>query len=239
MRCGVTLQGVYEPAEWVELVRWIEELGYDNLWITDSSLHAGEVYVYSTLALQATSRLTVGTGVTNPITRTTAARASSTSIIVKPTLLVPCDGVASVSVGGRVGGLVTSNGMVGTNTGESPSSRGVWSDAIAVTLTSGWSSSAAPSSTVTWYVSVPLTDTSGAVQVKVGEKVTGFIEVVNDGTATWKAGNVFLAPIPRDQASPYHADTWASATRISTVAADVKPGEIGKSVAVFTIAGKR
>jgi len=77
MRCGVTLQGVYEPAEWVELVRWIEELGYDHLWITDSSLHAGEVYVYTTLALQATSRLTVGTAVTNPLTRHPAITANA------------------------------------------------------------------------------------------------------------------------------------------------------------------
>ena len=53
MRYGVTLQGVYEPAEWVELVAWIEDLGFDNLWITDSSMHAGDCYVYATLALQA------------------------------------------------------------------------------------------------------------------------------------------------------------------------------------------
>jgi 5,10-methylenetetrahydromethanopterin reductase len=69
MRYGVTLQGVYEPGEWVELVRWIEELGFDDLWITDSSLHAGDCYVYATLALQATTQLRVGTAVTNPLTR--------------------------------------------------------------------------------------------------------------------------------------------------------------------------
>jgi lysozyme len=66
-----------------------------------------------------------------------------------------------------------------------------------------------------------------AVTVKVGEKVTGYIEMTNTGTATWKPGTVFLAPIPRDKASPYQADTWKSATRISTVDADVKPGEVG------------
>jgi len=47
MRIGVTLQGVDEPAEFGELARWIEGLGYDDLWLTDSSLHAGEVYVYA------------------------------------------------------------------------------------------------------------------------------------------------------------------------------------------------
>ena len=45
MRYGVTLKGIYEPAEWIELVQWIEDLGFDNLWITDSSLHAGDCYV--------------------------------------------------------------------------------------------------------------------------------------------------------------------------------------------------
>ncbi len=77
MRYGVTLQGAYEPAEWVELVRWVEQLGFDNLWITDSSLHAGDCYVYATLALQATSRITVGTAVTNPLTRHPAITANA------------------------------------------------------------------------------------------------------------------------------------------------------------------
>ncbi len=77
MRYGVTLQGVYEPSEWVELVKWIEDLGFDNLWITDSSMHAGDCYVYATLALQATSRMTVGTAVTNPLTRHPAITANA------------------------------------------------------------------------------------------------------------------------------------------------------------------
>jgi len=98
MRCGVTLQGVYEPAEWVELVRWIEELGYDHLWITDSSLHAGEVYVYSTLALQATSRLTVGTAVTNPLTRHPAITANAFRTLQQ---LAPGRVVCGIGVGDR------------------------------------------------------------------------------------------------------------------------------------------
>jgi 5,10-methylenetetrahydromethanopterin reductase len=68
-RFGVTLQGVDEPKEFVRLVRRIEELGFDDLWLTDSSLHAGDCYVYATLALDASSRLRVGTAVTNPLTR--------------------------------------------------------------------------------------------------------------------------------------------------------------------------
>jgi 5,10-methylenetetrahydromethanopterin reductase len=77
MRYGVTLQGVYEPAEWVELVKWVEELGFDDLWITDSSTHAGDCYVYATLALEATSKITVGTAVTNPLTRHPAITANA------------------------------------------------------------------------------------------------------------------------------------------------------------------
>jgi 5,10-methylenetetrahydromethanopterin reductase len=77
MRYGVTLQGVYEPAEWTELVRWIDDLGFDDLWITDSSLHAGDCYVYATLALQTSSRLRVGTAVTNPLTRHPAITANA------------------------------------------------------------------------------------------------------------------------------------------------------------------
>ena len=77
MRYGVTLQGVYPPDEWVELVRWVEDLGYDDLWITDSSLHAGDCYVYATLALTATSQVRVGTAVTNPLTRHPAVTANA------------------------------------------------------------------------------------------------------------------------------------------------------------------
>jgi 5,10-methylenetetrahydromethanopterin reductase len=77
MRLGVTLQGVDPPNDFVELVRRIEDLGYDDLWLTDSSLHAGDVYVYMTLALHASTRLRVGTAVTNPLTRHPAVTANA------------------------------------------------------------------------------------------------------------------------------------------------------------------
>jgi 5,10-methylenetetrahydromethanopterin reductase len=98
MRYGVTLQGVYEPAEWVELVAWIEELGFDNLWITDSSMHAGDCYVYATLALQATSRITVGTAVTNPLTRHPAITANAFRSLVQ---LAPGRVICGIGVGDR------------------------------------------------------------------------------------------------------------------------------------------
>ncbi len=67
----------------------------------------------------------------------------------------------------------------------------------------------------------------GAVTVKVGSSVKGYIEMTNVGTATWKPGTVFLAPIPRDKASPYHAPSWSSGTRVSTVEKDTPPGQVG------------
>jgi 5,10-methylenetetrahydromethanopterin reductase len=98
MRFGVTLQGVDEPDEFVALVRRIEELGFDDLWLTDSSLHAGEVYVYATLALHATSRLRVGTAVTNPLTRHPALTANAVRSL---DLLGPGRVVCGIGVGDR------------------------------------------------------------------------------------------------------------------------------------------
>lgn len=96
MRVGVTLQGVDDPATFGELARWIEQLGYDDLWLTDSSLHAGEVYVYATLALAATTRLRVGTAVTNPITRHPAITANAAATLHR---LAPGRFVCGIGVG--------------------------------------------------------------------------------------------------------------------------------------------
>src|SRR5919109_4205545 len=98
MRVGVTLQGVDRPAEFVDLVRWIEELGFDDLWLTDSSFHAGDCYVYATLALTATSRLRVGTAVTNPLTRHPAITANAIRSLAQ---LGPGRVVCGIGVGDR------------------------------------------------------------------------------------------------------------------------------------------
>jgi 5,10-methylenetetrahydromethanopterin reductase len=98
MRIGVTLQGVDEPAAFVELVRRVEELGYDDLWLTDSSLHAGECYVYATLALGATSRVRVGTAVTNPSSRHPALTANAFRTL---SLLGPGRVACGIGVGDR------------------------------------------------------------------------------------------------------------------------------------------
>jgi GH25 family lysozyme M1 (1,4-beta-N-acetylmuramidase) len=68
---------------------------------------------------------------------------------------------------------------------------------------------------------------AGAVDLTVGQTVTGWIKLKNIGTATWAPGVVKLAPIPRDQSSPYHASSWLAANRISTVQASTPPGSVG------------
>jgi MYXO-CTERM domain-containing protein len=66
------------------------------------------------------------------------------------------------------------------------------------------------------------------LNVHEGDVATGYIELTNTGTQTWKAGTTKLAPIPRDKASPFADKSWLSPTRISTVAADVAPGAVGR-----------
>jgi 5,10-methylenetetrahydromethanopterin reductase len=69
LRAGVTLQSVDPPDRFEELVGLIDELGYDDLWLTDSSLHARNPYIYLTLASRLAPRIRLGTAVTNPCSR--------------------------------------------------------------------------------------------------------------------------------------------------------------------------
>jgi 5,10-methylenetetrahydromethanopterin reductase len=81
MQFGVVLQGIDPPSEFVSLVRLIEDLEYDSLWLTDSSLHARYVYSYLTLAATVSHRLKLGTSVTNPLTRHPALGALAISTV--------------------------------------------------------------------------------------------------------------------------------------------------------------
>ncbi len=65
------------------------------------------------------------------------------------------------------------------------------------------------------------------LELAVGEELDGYIELKNVGTQTWKAGVTKLAPTPRDKPSPLGDAGWLSATRVSTVLADVPPGQVG------------
>lgn len=80
-RSGVVLQGAYPPDEFTGMVERIEGLGFDNLWLTDSSLHARNVYAYLTLAASHSSTLQLGTAVTNPLTRHPAITAVATATV--------------------------------------------------------------------------------------------------------------------------------------------------------------
>jgi 5,10-methylenetetrahydromethanopterin reductase len=78
---GVVLQGAYKPPLFREMATEIEGLGFDHLWLTDSSLHARNCYAYLTLAAVATRTLTLGTAVTNPITRHPAITAAAAATV--------------------------------------------------------------------------------------------------------------------------------------------------------------
>ena len=81
IQSGVALQPVDDPSDFEVLVREIDSLGYDKLWMTDSSLHARYVYSYLTLASTWTKSLKFGTAVTNPLTRHPAVTAVAASTL--------------------------------------------------------------------------------------------------------------------------------------------------------------
>jgi len=83
VRTGVTLQGVDPPDDFEEMVTEIESLGYDSLWLTDSSLHSRNCWAYLTLAARQTSRMTIGTAVTNPVTRHPAITAVAAATLAE------------------------------------------------------------------------------------------------------------------------------------------------------------
>jgi 5,10-methylenetetrahydromethanopterin reductase len=80
-RSGVVLQGVDAPGVFCGMVEEIESLGFDHLWLTDSSLHARNCYAYLTLAAIRSSRLLIGTAVTNPATRHPAITAAAAATV--------------------------------------------------------------------------------------------------------------------------------------------------------------
>jgi 5,10-methylenetetrahydromethanopterin reductase len=57
------------PPRMVELIRLAEDLGYGCVYVGDSQMIWREAYVILGAAAQATSRIALATGVTNPITR--------------------------------------------------------------------------------------------------------------------------------------------------------------------------
>jgi 5,10-methylenetetrahydromethanopterin reductase len=63
------------------MVDEVDHLGFGHLWLTDSSLHARNCYAYLTLAAARSSRLLLGTAVTNPVTRHPAITAAAAATV--------------------------------------------------------------------------------------------------------------------------------------------------------------
>jgi hypothetical protein len=68
----------------------------------------------------------------------------------------------------------------------------------------------------------------GDATAVVGEPREVWFDLVNTGTVAWQPGVTFLAPVPRDAASPVGAPSWPSPTRAATVASEVLPGATGR-----------
>ena len=83
MRTAVCLQGVDTPEVFEQHVGLIDRLGYDALWLTDSSLHSRNCWAYLTLAARASDRLRIGTAVTNPVTRHPAITAVAAATVAE------------------------------------------------------------------------------------------------------------------------------------------------------------
>src|SRR5262249_58180164 len=81
LRSGVVLQAVDPPHAFGGMVDEIDSLGFDHLWLTDSSLHARDCYAYLTLAATCSSRLLLGTAVTNPVTHHPAITAAAAATV--------------------------------------------------------------------------------------------------------------------------------------------------------------
>jgi 5,10-methylenetetrahydromethanopterin reductase len=69
VKFGVIYQSFDPPSVFLEYVRQIEDAGFDDLWVCDSSLHARDVIAYLTLAAVNTSRIKLGVSVFQPYTR--------------------------------------------------------------------------------------------------------------------------------------------------------------------------
>jgi 5,10-methylenetetrahydromethanopterin reductase len=69
MRFSLGLFPTEPPRRIVGLTRLAEDLGFDCVWIGDSQMIWREAYVLLGAAAMATTRITLATGVTNPVTR--------------------------------------------------------------------------------------------------------------------------------------------------------------------------
>lgn len=76
MEMGLGLFPTEPPRQILDTVRLAEELGYSHVWIGDSQVIWREAYVNLGAAALETSKVVLGTGVTNPLTRDITVTAS-------------------------------------------------------------------------------------------------------------------------------------------------------------------
>jgi probable F420-dependent oxidoreductase len=81
MQFGFTLKPDHTLERTLELTRRAEAVGFDYGWLFDSHVLWREPYVLLTLMAQATSRLRLGTCVTNPATREPSVTASALAVL--------------------------------------------------------------------------------------------------------------------------------------------------------------
>lgn len=74
-----------------------------------------------------------------------------------------------------------------------------------------------------------LVDQSMPQALGAGELEPAWVEFKNTGTATWEPGKTRLGTTdPRDRDSVLSAPDWLAANRAATVAAETRPGEVGR-----------
>jgi 5,10-methylenetetrahydromethanopterin reductase len=85
LQLGLGLFPTEPPRRIVEVTKLAEDLGYDHVWMGDSQLIWREVYVTLGAAGLATERITLGQGVTNPLTRHATVTASALATLAELT----------------------------------------------------------------------------------------------------------------------------------------------------------
>lgn len=79
MEVGLVLQPV--PGLMAGMARQVEKLGFSSLLLTDTQNLAADPFAMLGVAAGATSRITIGTGITNPVTRSPAVVAAAISTV--------------------------------------------------------------------------------------------------------------------------------------------------------------
>lgn len=80
-RFGLAIIPNDPPNEFIRMVRMAEDLGFDYIWVCDSSLHGRDVYPYLTLCAQNTRHARIGVNVTNPFSRHPAVTANAIATV--------------------------------------------------------------------------------------------------------------------------------------------------------------